>query len=95
MAGAELSIGAIGSAQREYTAGRYDAVLANNYRTVVQGSVGEKQGHDQFPGHFGILYNNPKPTKNANEQKINAEYSAKFAGLKDWQILQKTFVRMQ
>src|SRR5216117_3501201 len=48
-----------------------------------------------FPGYFGIFYNVNRPTKNANEQKINASIQEKFKGLKDWQILQKNFDRMK
>ena len=48
-----------------------------------------------FPGNFGVLYQVNKPTKNAREAEINASFQGKFAGLKDWQILQKTFERMK
>ena len=48
-----------------------------------------------WPGHFGIFYRNPRPTKNANEAKLIAEHRAKVAGLQDWQILQKSFDRMK
>jgi 2-oxoglutarate ferredoxin oxidoreductase subunit beta len=48
-----------------------------------------------FPGLFGILYKVNKPTKNARELEINKNAQSKFAGLKDWQILQKTFDRMK
>jgi len=48
-----------------------------------------------FPGNFGVLYKVNKPTKNAREAEINANFQSKFAGLKDWQILQKTFDRMK
>jgi 2-oxoglutarate ferredoxin oxidoreductase subunit beta len=48
-----------------------------------------------FPGYFGIFYKNTRPTKNALEAKINADSSAKLKGLKDWQILQKSFDRMK
>jgi 2-oxoglutarate/2-oxoacid ferredoxin oxidoreductase subunit beta len=48
-----------------------------------------------FPGYFGIFYKNPRPTKNALEAKINADSSAKLKGLKDWQILQKSFDRLK
>ena len=36
-----------------------------------------------------------KPTKNAKEAGLSAQASAKVKGLKDWQILQKTFDRMK
>jgi 2-oxoglutarate ferredoxin oxidoreductase subunit beta len=48
-----------------------------------------------FPGNFGILYQVKKPTKNARELEINQAAQSKFAGLKDWQILQKTFDRLK
>jgi 2-oxoglutarate ferredoxin oxidoreductase subunit beta len=48
-----------------------------------------------FPGNFGVLYNVNKPTKNAKEAEINKSFQSKFTGLKDWQILQKTFDRMK
>ncbi len=48
-----------------------------------------------FPGYFGVFYNVTKPTKNAKEAGVNAAAAGKFKGLKDWQILQKTFDRMK
>jgi 2-oxoglutarate ferredoxin oxidoreductase subunit beta len=48
-----------------------------------------------FPGNFGVLYQVNKPTKNAQEAKIGESIQSKFAGQKDWQILQKTFARMK
>lgn len=48
-----------------------------------------------WPGHFGIFYRNPRPTKNANEAKLIADHRAKVTGLADWQILQKSFDRMK
>jgi 2-oxoglutarate ferredoxin oxidoreductase subunit beta len=47
-----------------------------------------------FPGYFGIFYQVNRPTKNANEARINAAAREKVTGLKDWQILQKNFDRM-
>ncbi len=57
-------------------------------------SAAYKLADQPFPGYFGILYDNPRPTKNAKEQQVNASIAPKFQGLKDWQILQKTFDRM-
>jgi 2-oxoglutarate/2-oxoacid ferredoxin oxidoreductase subunit beta len=54
-----------------------------------------KLADDVFPGYFGIFYKNTKPTKNAKEAAINASAQAKVKGLKDWQILQKSFERMR
>ena len=48
-----------------------------------------------FPGNFGVLYQVKKPTKNAKENEIVQSLQSKFTGLKDWQILQKTFDRMK
>ncbi len=48
-----------------------------------------------FPGMFGIFYKTNRPTKNANEAKINAAAQEKVKGLKDWQILQSTFNKMK
>lgn len=54
-----------------------------------------KLAETPFPGHFGIFYKTSRPTKNANEAAINAKLSEPFQGLKDWQILQKTFNKMK
>ena len=54
-----------------------------------------KLADDSFPGYFGIFYKVSKPTKNAKEAGINANAQAKVKGLKDWQILQKSFERMR
>jgi 2-oxoglutarate/2-oxoacid ferredoxin oxidoreductase subunit beta len=51
--------------------------------------------NEPFPGHFGIFYKVSKPTKNAKEAQIRNAAAEKFAGLKDWQILQKSFDRMK
>lgn len=48
-----------------------------------------------FPGYFGILYKVNRPTKNAIEAGINAKAREKLKGLKDWQILQKSFDRIK
>lgn len=47
-----------------------------------------------FPGYFGVFYNVNRPTKNASEARLNANAMEKFKGLKDWQILEKSFERM-
>lgn len=54
-----------------------------------------KLAGEAFPGYFGIFYKSNRPTKNANEAKINASYQEKVKGLKDWQILQKNFDRLK
>jgi 2-oxoglutarate/2-oxoacid ferredoxin oxidoreductase subunit beta len=48
-----------------------------------------------FPGYFGIFYNIDKPTKNAKEADINRAAMDKVKGLKDWQILQKSFDKLK
>jgi 2-oxoglutarate ferredoxin oxidoreductase subunit beta len=48
-----------------------------------------------FPGYFGLFYKVNRPTKNANEARINAGALEKVKGLKDWQLLQKTFSRLK
>ncbi len=48
-----------------------------------------------FPGYFGVFYKVDRPTKNAQEARINATAQAKVNGLKDWQILQQTFERLK
>jgi 2-oxoglutarate/2-oxoacid ferredoxin oxidoreductase subunit beta len=48
-----------------------------------------------LPGYFGVFYQVKRPTKNALEAQLNAQTQEKFKGLKDWQILQKSFDRMK
>jgi 2-oxoglutarate ferredoxin oxidoreductase subunit beta len=48
-----------------------------------------------FPGYFGLFYKANKPTKNTKEAGIIKSSGEKFKGLKDWQILQKTFDRLK
>lgn len=47
--------------------------------------------NEPFPGYFGVFYKSPKETKNAKEAAVTATIHAKYEGLADWQILQKTF----
>ena len=54
-----------------------------------------KLADEPFPGYFGIFYKVNKPTKNAKEAGLSAAAAEKVKGLKDWQILQKTFDRMK
>ena len=54
-----------------------------------------KLASEPFPGYFGLFYKTIKPTKNAKEAGITEKASAKFQGLKDWQILQKSFDAMK
>ena len=63
---------------------------------VTSEDAAYKLAGDPFPGYFGVFYqNSTKPTKNAKEAGIIESHRAKFPGLKDWQILQKTFDRMK
>jgi 2-oxoglutarate/2-oxoacid ferredoxin oxidoreductase subunit beta len=54
-----------------------------------------KLANDPFPGYFGVFYKNAKPTKNAKEANIVKTSQEKVQGMKDWQILQKTFDRLK
>lgn len=54
-----------------------------------------KLATEPFPGKFGIFYKVNKPTKNTKEGEIIAGYRAKVNGLKDHEILQKTFDRLK
>lgn len=54
-----------------------------------------KLADEPFPGYFGVFYKTNRPSKNANEAKIIADYRSKVAGLKDWEILKKSFERMK
>jgi len=62
---------------------------------VTDEAAAYKLSGDPFPGHFGIFYKVNRPTKNANEAKINATLKEKVKGLKDWQILQRNFDRLK
>ncbi len=54
-----------------------------------------KLADEPFPGYFGIFYKNNKPTKNTKEIAINTSAMEKVKGLKDHEILQKTFDRLK
>jgi len=54
-----------------------------------------KLADEAFPGYFGLFYKVNKPTKNTREAGINAGAMEKVKGLKDWQILAKTFERLK
>jgi len=62
---------------------------------VTDEGAAYKLASAEFPGNFGILYKVNKPTKNIREIEIQKAAQSKFAGLKDWQILQKTFDKMK
>jgi len=50
---------------------------------------------EPFPGYFGVFYKVSKPTKNAKETALNEQARAKVKGLKDWEILKKSFDRLK
>ena len=73
--------------------GKFQEVPADH--DVTDELAAYKLADAAWPGHFGIFYKTTRPTKNANEAKINKASMEKVAGLKDWQILQKTFDRLK
>ncbi len=62
---------------------------------VTNEEAAYKLAGEPFPGYFGVFYNVNRPTKNANEAKINAAAQEKLKGLKPWEILKKNFDRMK
>ena len=62
---------------------------------VTDSAAAYKLADAPFPGYFGIFHQNQRPSKNALEAKLCAHAREKVKGLKDWQILQKTFDRMK
>ncbi|HWD19583.1 MAG TPA: thiamine pyrophosphate-dependent enzyme [Verrucomicrobiae bacterium] len=62
---------------------------------VTDENAAYKLAGEDFPGHFGIFYKSNRPTKNKLEADINAQIRPKFAGKKDWEILQGTFNRLK
>jgi 2-oxoglutarate ferredoxin oxidoreductase subunit beta len=54
-----------------------------------------KLAAEPFPGYFGIFYKASRPTKNANEEKINQGAKAKVKDLAPWQILQQNFAKLK
>ncbi len=62
---------------------------------VTDDSAAYKLAGEPFPGYFGVFYRANRPTKNALEANISTGMRSKLGGLKDWQILQKTFDRMK
>jgi 2-oxoglutarate/2-oxoacid ferredoxin oxidoreductase subunit beta len=73
--------------------GAFQTVPANH--DVTNEVAAYTLANDPFPGYFGIFYNVNRPTKNAQEAKHVVAAKEKFAGLKDWEILQKSFDRMK
>jgi 2-oxoglutarate ferredoxin oxidoreductase subunit beta len=54
-----------------------------------------KLANESFPGYFGVFYKNTKPTKNAKEANIVKTSQEKVKGMKDWEILQKSFEKLK
>jgi 2-oxoglutarate/2-oxoacid ferredoxin oxidoreductase subunit beta len=54
-----------------------------------------KLADEPFPGYFGIFYQVQRTTKNAAEARIGTESAVRYEGMKDWQILQKSFDRLK
>jgi 2-oxoglutarate ferredoxin oxidoreductase subunit beta len=54
-----------------------------------------KLANESFPGYFGVFYKNAKPTKNAKEANIVKTSQEKVKGMKDWEILQKSFEKLK
>jgi 2-oxoglutarate ferredoxin oxidoreductase subunit beta len=62
---------------------------------VTDEAAAYKLAGEDFPGRFGIFYKVAKPTKNAKEIGVQKALQEKVKGLKDWEILGKTFERMR
>lgn len=69
--------------------------LVPNDHDVTDEVAAYKLADAPFPGYFGVFYKVQRPTKNAKEAGIQQTAMEKFKGLKDWEILQKTFNRMK
>lgn len=69
--------------------------LVPSTHDVTDETAAYRLAETPFPGYFGVFYRTSRPTKNANEVKINAAAREKVKGLQDWQILQRTFDRMK
>jgi len=54
-----------------------------------------KLANIDFPGVFGVFYENDRPTKNALEKKWIESSRAKVNNATDLELLQKTFDRMK
>ncbi|MCU0783272.1 MAG: thiamine pyrophosphate-dependent enzyme [Verrucomicrobia bacterium] len=73
--------------------GTFNLVPSNH--DVMDEDAAYKLAGEPFPGHFGIFYKISRPTKNAREAEIIRTQSEQVQGLKDWQILQKSFDRLK
>lgn len=73
--------------------GNFDLVPEDH--DVTDEYAAYKIADEAFPGKFGILYQNDRPSKNQKEAEVNAKFQEKVKGLEDWEILQKNFDRMK
>src|SRR6266576_219222 len=73
--------------------GVFNAVPADH--DITNESAAYQLSDGAFPGYFGIFYKVNKPTKNIKEMNLNAAAKEKVKGLKDWEILRKSFDRMK
>lgn len=73
--------------------GAFNTVPADH--DVTSEDAAYKLAGAAWPGYFGIFYKNARPTKNALEADINKKEMEKGKGLKDWQMLKKTFDRLK
>jgi 2-oxoglutarate ferredoxin oxidoreductase subunit beta len=69
--------------------GAFNLVPASH--NVADEMAAYKLADEAFPGYFGIFYQKSKLTKNVKEAEIVQKAREKQQGLKDWQILQKSF----
>ncbi len=73
--------------------GAFNTIPASH--DVADEGAAYKLANEPFPGYFGIFYKVAEQTKNAKEAAIQKSLQEKVQGLKDWQILQKTFAGMK
>lgn len=73
--------------------GQFNLVPAHH--DVTDEAAAYKLAGEPFPGYFGVFYKVSRPTKNAVESQLIAKAQKDLAGLKPWQILQKSFDRMR
>lgn len=73
--------------------GAFDVVPEDH--DVTNEMAAYKLADEGFPGKFGILYQNDRPSKNELEAGINKKFQEKVKGLEDWEILQKNFNLMK
>ena len=73
--------------------GAFNLVPSNH--DVTDEDEAYKLAGTPFPGYFGVFYKVAHATKNAKEAEIIAGAKGKVQGLKDWEILQKSFDRLK